>query len=293
MAELNGTQHFFFGQLVSFGFHHHHGVFGAGDNQVQTLLGVRAQVIHILDRRVQDVFAVREANACASNRTHEGNARQGQSSRSSDHRNDVGVVHQIVAQHGAHHQNFVLEARDEQRADRTIDQTRGQGLFFRGTRFALEEATGDLTGCVVFFLIVDGQGKEVLTRLCLFGKGHVRHNRGLTQGGDHGTVCLAGNLTGFQREGLFAPLHRFFEFVEHQRILAGSSSKPSWGSRLHGGPIAADLNHHSLSRCGGLRTTSQIAPPYTNSVFGERDRLNTPASANLGAPRVCCYLHLS
>lgn len=32
MAEHDGAEHFLFGQLVSLGFHHHHGVLGPGDD---------------------------------------------------------------------------------------------------------------------------------------------------------------------------------------------------------------------------------------------------------------------
>jgi hypothetical protein len=37
VAEHHGAQHDFFGQLLGFGFHHQHGGFGAGHDQVQLL----------------------------------------------------------------------------------------------------------------------------------------------------------------------------------------------------------------------------------------------------------------
>jgi hypothetical protein len=46
------------------------------------------------------------------------------------------------------HLHFVLEAFREQRADRTIDQARGQGFLLGRTAFTLEETAGDLAGCV-------------------------------------------------------------------------------------------------------------------------------------------------
>ena len=52
----------------------------------------------------------------------------------------------IVGQNGAHHQHFVFKAGHEQRADRTVDQTRGQCFLLGRTRLALEEPTGDLAG---------------------------------------------------------------------------------------------------------------------------------------------------
>ena len=40
VREFHCTQHFFFRQLVRFGFNHHHCVFGASDNQIKTLFWV-------------------------------------------------------------------------------------------------------------------------------------------------------------------------------------------------------------------------------------------------------------
>ncbi len=241
MGEFHRAKHFFFGQLIGFRFHHHHGVFGACHNQIETLLGVVAQLVHVFDFGVEDVFAIDKTDAGAGDRTHERRARNGQSRRSRDHRNHIRVVDQIVAQHGAHHQNFVLEARNKQRADRTVDQTRGQRLFFRRTRFAFEETAGHFTRGIVFLLVVNRQREEVLPRFLLLGERYVGHDRGLAQCGDDGAVGLTGNLARFQCQLFFAPLDGFFHFVEHLAILIGSTPDPCRVSRLHGGPIAADL----------------------------------------------------
>ena len=219
VREVHRAEHLGFGQLVGFGFHHHHGVFGARDDQVEPLLGIVAQSLHVIDTGVQHVVAIDETDTATGDRTHEGRAGNRQGSRGGDHRDHIGIVDQIVAEHGAHHQNFVLEARDEQRADRTVDQACGQRFLFGRPRFALEETTGDLARGVVFFLVVNGQGKEILTGLRCLGKGHVRHDTGFTQRRDHGAISLTGNLARFQSEGFIAPLHRLGCYVEHHRIL--------------------------------------------------------------------------
>ena len=74
MAELHRAEHFGLGQFIGFGFHHHHGVLGAGDDEVETLIGVVAQALQIVDRRVQHIFAVREADARRTDGAHEGHA---------------------------------------------------------------------------------------------------------------------------------------------------------------------------------------------------------------------------
>ena len=227
VSKVHSAEHFCFGQLVSFGFNHHHSVFGACNNQIEALLGVGAQVLHVVNFGVEDVFTINETNAATSDRAHERRARDGQCSRSSDHRNDIGIVDEVVAQHGAHQQNFVFEARNEQRADRTVDQARSQCFFFGRARFALKETARNFTGGIVFLLVVNRQGEEVLTGFLFLSKGHVCHNRGFAKGGNHGAVSLTGNLAGFQSERFFAPLDGFFHFIEHQRILIGSTPAPA------------------------------------------------------------------
>ena len=206
MAELHSAQHFGLGQLIGFRFHHHHGVFGAGNDQIKPLLGVAAQFLHVVDRRVQHVFAVREADAGRTDWPHEGNAGNRQGGRGRDHGDDIGFIVQIVAQHRGHHQHFVPEAIHEQRAAGPVDQTRGQRLFLGRARFALEEAAGDFSGRIVFFLVVHGQREKVLPRLCRFREGDIGHDAGLAQRGNHGSICLTGNLARFQCQRFAAPL---------------------------------------------------------------------------------------
>jgi hypothetical protein len=229
MGEGHGAEHFGLGQFIGLGLHHHDGVLGARDNQVEPLLGVVAQVVHVVDGRVQDVLAILEAHAAARDRPHEGRARDRQRGGGRDHRDDVGIVDEVVAEHRAHHQHFVLEARHEQRADRPVDQARGQRLFLGRARLALEEAAGHLAGRVVFFLVVNRQGEEVLPRLRFLGEGHVRHDGGFTQRRDDRSIGLTGHTPRFQCERLFAPLHFFLRDIEHISFPVGQRSRPLSG----------------------------------------------------------------
>jgi hypothetical protein len=78
---------------------------------------------------------------------------------------------EVMAQHGGDDEDLVLEALDEQRPDRPVDQARGQRFLFGRTAFALEEAARDLAGGVGAFLVVDRKREEVLPRLRLLGEG--------------------------------------------------------------------------------------------------------------------------
>jgi hypothetical protein len=76
VAEHDGAEHDIFGQFLGFGFHHQNGVGGAGDDQVERGFG------HLVDMRVEHIFAVDVADARAADRAHEGDAGQRQGSRS-------------------------------------------------------------------------------------------------------------------------------------------------------------------------------------------------------------------
>ncbi len=76
-------------------------------------------------------------------------------------REHVGLVFEIVAEHGDDDLRLVAVAGHEQRPDRAIDQTRDQGLALGRPAFALEIAAGNLARGVEFFLIVDGERKEI------------------------------------------------------------------------------------------------------------------------------------
>ena len=66
VAEHHGAEHDVFVELLGFQFHHQHGVGGAGDDQVE--LGFD----HLVERRVEHVFVVDEADAGGADRALEG-----------------------------------------------------------------------------------------------------------------------------------------------------------------------------------------------------------------------------
>ena len=91
VAEHHGAEHDVFAELLGFGFHHHHRVMGAGDDQFELGIG------HVVDRRIELVFAVDVADAGGADRAHEGQAGNGQRGGHRDHRHDIGIIFQVVA----------------------------------------------------------------------------------------------------------------------------------------------------------------------------------------------------
>ena len=143
----------------------------ASDSTISTAASVPAttrfscDVVELGLGRVEHVLAVDVADARGADRTVERDAGKRQGRRGADHRGNVGVDFRIDRHHRRDDLHFVVEAVGEQRADRPVDQARGQRFLLRGPPFALEEAAGDLARGVGLFLVVDGQREEILAGL--------------------------------------------------------------------------------------------------------------------------------
>ena len=196
-------------EFLGFGLDHQHGVGGAGDDQIEL------RFRHLVDMRVEDVFAVDVADAGAADRAHEGNAGERQGGRGGDDRQDVRIVLEIVLDDGDDDLGVVLVAVGKERADRAVDQAGNQRFLLARTAFALEIAARDLAGGVGLFLVVDGQRKEVEARLRLLHRNDGGQHDGLAVGGEHGAVGLARDLAGFQDERTAAPFDFHFVVIEH------------------------------------------------------------------------------
>ena len=214
VAEHHRAEHDFFRQLLGFGFDHQHAFGGAGDDELEL------RIRQLIELRIDDVLAIDIADARAGDRAHERNARDGQRRRSTDERDDVGIVLEIVAQHGADDLRLVEEARGEERPDRAIDEARRQHLFLGRTAFALEEATWDLAGGEGLFLVVDREREEILPRFrLLIGDSGAEH-RGLAVGRHHRAIGLPRDFAGLEDEASAAPHQLFSIYLEHDRVLS-------------------------------------------------------------------------
>ena len=200
MAEHHGAEHDFLVQLLGFRFDHQHRVGGAGDDQLE--LGID----HLVERRIEHVFVVDEADAGGADRALERHARQRQSGGRRDHRHDVGIVLHVVRQHGGDHLGFVAPAIGEQRTDRAVDQAGDQRLLLGGPALALEIAAGNAARGVGLLLVVDGERQEIDAFARRFGGDHGGEHDGLAIGRQHRAVGLTGDLSGFKPEGTATPV---------------------------------------------------------------------------------------
>ncbi|MNN28472.1 hypothetical protein D3C81_1420440 [compost metagenome] len=168
----------------------------------------------MLVSRVQQVAgAFVESNAGCADRAIERNAGDGQGSRGTDHRSDVRIGLLAGGNDGADNLHFVHEAFREQRTDRTVDQSRGQGFFLGRTAFTLEETTRDLAGGVGLFLIVNGQGEEAFAWIGLFGTDHGHQYGDIVIDGDqYGAGRLTSNTARLEGNGRLTEL----EFLDYR-----------------------------------------------------------------------------
>ena len=200
VSEHHGAEHDVLVELLGFRFHHQHGVGGAGDDQIE--LGLD----HFVQRRVEHVFVVDEADARGADRALEGSARQRQRRGGGDQRQNVGIVLHVVRQHGDDDLGLIAPAVDEQGADRAVDQAGDQRLLLGGTAFALEIAAGNAARGVGLFLIVDGQRQEVDAFPGRLGGDDGGEHDGLAIGRHDGAVGLTGDFSGFKPEGTSTPI---------------------------------------------------------------------------------------
>ena len=214
VAEHHGAQHDVLGELLRFQFHHQHGVLRAGDHEVEPALR------HLVELRVQHVFVVDEAHPRRADRAHEGRPRQRQRRGGRHHRDDVGVVLEVVRQHSDDHLRLIAPAVGEQGPNRTIDQPGDQRLFLGRPALALEIAAGNAARGVVFFLVVDRERHEVDAFPRLLGSDHGREDGGFSISGEDGAVSLTSDLSGFENELTASPIEADTVDIEHCGLLS-------------------------------------------------------------------------
>ena len=190
VAEHHGAEHDLLGQLLRFRLDHQHRVLGAGDDEIELALQ------HLVELRIEHIFVVDEADAGGADRAHERRARERQCRRGGDHRQDVGVVLEIVREHMHDHLGVAAPPIREQRPDRAVDQSGDERLALGGPAFTLEITARDAAGRVELLEVVAGERQEVDAFLRLLGGDHGREQFAFAISGDDGAVGLASDLAG-------------------------------------------------------------------------------------------------
>ena len=155
VAEEDGLGHDRLGQQLCAGLDHHDRVARTGDDQVELRVG------ELGVRGVDDELAVDPSDADRGNRAEERDLADRQRGRRGERADDIRVVLLVRRQHRDDALDVVLVARREERPDRPVGLASGEDRVLGRARLALDEAAGDLAGCVHPLLEVDREREEV------------------------------------------------------------------------------------------------------------------------------------
>ena len=188
------------GDLVRPGLDHQDRVLGAGDDQIE--VGAVKQRLFV---GVDDEVAVDLADPNRTDRAGERDVGDHQSRGGAVQRQHVVRV-DVVNRHRQRDQlGLVSPALGEQRADRSVDQARGQRPLLAGAPLALKERAGDLPRGVHPLLDVDGERQKISVAEVSGGRGREDHRVALA---DHdGPAGLLCDPSGFERDLAPGDLH--------------------------------------------------------------------------------------
>ncbi len=257
VAVHDGAEHDFLGELLGFRLHHQHRVGRAGHDEVEGrafLLGKGG---------VELVLVVDIGDARRPDRAHERRARQRQRRRRRHHGDNVGVVLEVVRQHGDDDLRLAAPAFGKQRPDRPVDEAGDQRLLLARAPFALEIAARDAPGREGLLLVVDGERQEVDAGPGLLGGHDGGENGGLAVGGKDGAIGLPRHAPGLEDELAARPVQLFTLDIEH---LASFS-------------CVMGLWPDAMSKTAGCFLDSALAPKsIRRSCHGDRPKPRTGRS---------------
>ena len=161
VAEAEGFGDGVFGDFERAGFDHHDGFFAAGDDDVQQALLLLGHG-GIGDASWPSSKPTRTAAIGLVNGRSEINA-AAEAAGDGDH---VGIVFAIGGQHQGDDLRLIAPGLGKERAERPVDQARGQDFALGGAAFALEESAGNFSGGIGVLAIVDRQRQKIAVVGC-------------------------------------------------------------------------------------------------------------------------------
>ena len=200
MTKHQCPQHDLFGELVGLGLNHQHGDIGAGHDQV------KRGILQIGQIWVEDILTVDIAHARRAHRAIERDSGQRHGGRSAQQRRNIRRDIRVLRQHRRDDLNLVVETVRKERPQRTINQARNQDLAFRLPTLAAKEAARDAASRIRLFLIIHGQGEEILTGFDITLARHGDQHHGVSTVHHHGAIGLTSNLAGLQGHLMLAVL---------------------------------------------------------------------------------------
>ena len=183
-----------FGHFVHFSFHHHDVFLGGTDHDVHVSL------FELLEGGVHNVFSINSSDAHFGDGTFKGDVAGGESSGGCEAGKSVGHVHAIGGEERDVHIDFAMIVRGKQGAQGTVHETGGEDFVVTGATFTFGEATGEASGCAVFFFVVTLQGHEVCAGLCGLGGTNGGEQHRVVETKHDGSVSLLCQFSGFNAD---------------------------------------------------------------------------------------------
>ncbi len=153
---LDGADHDVLGQFAGGGLDHHDGVLAGRHGELE----LRAAVLKVLQRRVDNVVAVHVADRAARRRPVPGHVADRQRGRGPDRSQRARIGLLVGREHRADDLDLVAELLGEQRTDLPVGDAGVQRGLLAGTALAAEERAGDLADGVVALFVLDGERQE-------------------------------------------------------------------------------------------------------------------------------------
>ena len=152
-------------------------------------------------RWVDDELTIDAADAHGTDGAREGNVGDAERGGGAVHGADIRIVLAVGAEEDGDDLGVVVVAFREERAQRAVRHAAGENFLFRGAAFALEVTTGEAACGGGFFLVLDGEGEEVLAVLHFRGGDGGDEDDGVTETHGDGAVGEFGKFAGFDLQG--------------------------------------------------------------------------------------------
>ena len=154
----------------------------------------------LLVRGVDDPLAVDAADAHAADRAHERDLGDVQRRRRGVDGEEVGLARAVALDERRVDLNVVVVSVGEERTDRAVAHARREDFLRRGTRFALEEAAGELARGIELLAVFALQREEIDSFARRVGVGDRREDGRVTVGNGDGSGCLLSQKPGLDHE---------------------------------------------------------------------------------------------
>ncbi len=189
---LDRLDHQFLGDLLGPALDHRDALFGAGDDDLEIGLG------DLLVGRVDDELTVDRADAGRGDGAVERDVRDVHGRGGGDDGENVRRIDLIGRDGRRDELDFPAEALIEKRPHGAIDQTGNENFLVFRSGFTFEESAGNLSGGIVFFVVLDGKRNEIETFRRVLGAAGRREDGGTGELGEDGAVRLLAHFTGFE-----------------------------------------------------------------------------------------------